>query len=192
MGLIRKSGLALTLFFVLGAFVAVPSFAQTSPTTTAPTTTTPTTPTTTTPTVQTPTGQPQAASASQGKFDFPPKDTKEAVVLGVAEFQVLRSQAQGKFLGRSAAGLFLERIGEIKTHTVDPAERKAAARGILGSSRRKLLKEIDDLYGKRGLDHFLRSSGGQERKSRRVYRGNGVGPGETAPAQFSRLGGTSK
>ncbi len=96
----------------------------------------------------------QTQTAAQGKEEFPPRDTKTQAVLGVAEFHVLRSQAQGEFLGRSVAGLFLERLSEIKTHTVDPTERKAAALGIIGSSRRKLLKEIDDYYAKRDLILF--------------------------------------
>ena len=48
---------------------------------------------------------------------------------------------------------------------MDPAERKAAALGIIGSTRRKLLKEVDDFYGKRDAIIF---SGLAEAKSEKV------------------------
>jgi hypothetical protein len=90
-----------------------------------------------------------AGPAGPAAKDFPPKDELKKAVLGVAEFRFVGSDIRSQYFGKNIARLFLEKVLEIKTHSLGPEEHPAYVKGIVAEYRKRKIKEIDDLYAKR-------------------------------------------
>lgn len=82
---------------------------------------------------------------------FPPKDSLEEAVFGVAEFRTEAVEMRIAYLGENIARLFAEKLSEIRAREMSPGEGIAYAAGIIGEARRNAVKRLDELHARRDL-----------------------------------------